>query len=156
MANQETAHKLTLLAILVVFVLTIPGLIIGQIVAMVYGWFIGGYIGGNPFNWISGGWFNTIIMAIIPNALAGGIGGFFALRVTFAIKPLKRANFESVAYAMSAVAVVLVGLGIMMVLNRDGMNIGVIESLANTVGLIIGLFAAQQSIRDDQRALVAT
>jgi len=108
---------------------------------------------GNLFDWISGGWFKTIVMAIIPNALAGGIAGYFAIRVTFAIKPLKQANYEITAYAMSAIVVAFTALAILFVLQREGMNVRVIETLANTVGLIAGVFGAEQSVRDDQRVL---
>jgi hypothetical protein len=154
--NQETPHRLTPLAILIVFVLTIPGLVIGQIVSFVYGWSMGGMLDGNLFDWISGGWFNTIFMAIVPNALAGSIGGYFGIRVTFAIKPLKQANYEIAAYAMSAIFVVLAALATLLVLTQEGMNSKVIETISNAIGLIIGLFSAQQSVRDDQRALVTT
>jgi hypothetical protein len=109
---------------------------------------------GNLFDWISGGWFKTITMAIIPNALAGAIAGYFAVRVTFAIKPLKQANYEIIAYAVSAIVVVFTVLAVLFILQRDGMNVRVIETLSNTVGLIGSLFAAQQSVQSDQRALV--
>jgi hypothetical protein len=152
---DQSTHRLTPLAILVTFILTIPGLVIGQIVSLLYDFFLGGMFDGNLFNWISGGWFKTITMAIIPNALSGAIAGFFAIRVTFAIKPLKQANYEITAYAVSAIIVAFTALAVLFILRQDGMNVRVIETLANTVGLIVSLFAAQQSVRDDQKALVS-
>lgn len=149
-----TPHRLTPLAILVVFVLTIPGLVLGQIGSLLYGFFVGGMFDGNPLDWITGGWFKTIVMAILPNGLAGAIAGYFAIRVTFAIKPLKQANYEITAYAMSAIVVAFTVLAVVFVLQRDGMSVRVVETISNTVGLIVGLFATQQSVRDDQRALV--
>ena len=151
----QQAHKLTPLAILAVFVLTIPGCVIGQIVSFLYVHFLMGYLEGNLFDWISGGWFKILMMAIIPNALSGAIGGFFGLRITFAIKPLRQANYEIAAYAISAIVVVLGALGILMIFTRDGISVRLIESLSNGVGIVAGLFSAHQSVQEDQNRVMA-
>lgn len=149
--SQEAPHKLTPLTILVVFVLTIPGLVIGQLISLVYGWFIGSMAGDSLFNWISAGWFHTIVMAIIPNALSGAIAGYFGIRVTFTIKYLKQANYEIAAYAMSAIIVALTVFLVFVALKEDGMSIRVVELVSNTAGLVGGLFGGYQSVAQDQR-----
>jgi hypothetical protein len=92
-------------------------------------------------------------MAIIPNAIAGGIGGFVGVRLTFLVKPLKQADYEIVAYAMSAIVVLISALGIFVAFRQDGMSIGIVENISNGVGIIFGLFMAQQAVRDDQRSV---
>jgi hypothetical protein len=150
--NNESHHRLTPVAIFAVFVLTIPGLVLGQIAAFLYGWFLSGMFDGNLINWISGGWFKIVVMAIIPNALSGVIGGLVGVRLAYVIKPLREANYEIVAYAISTIVVALSAIGIFIVFHRDGISIGIVENIANGAGIVVGLFVGQQSIKEDQRS----
>jgi hypothetical protein len=149
----EQTHRLTPLAILSVFILTIPGCVIGQIVAFLYGHFLGGYLDGNLFDWITGGWFQIITMAILPNAISGGVGGYFGLRVTFAIKPLKQANYEIAAYAMSAVVVLISVFGLYVLFVGEGMSVKVLENVANAAGIIVGLFVGYSEVAKVQESV---
>jgi len=153
--NQDSLHKLTPAAICVVFVLTIPGLVMGQIVSFLYGLFLGGMFDGNLVDWATGGWFKIVTMAVIPNALSGIVGGIIGVRLTYLIRPLKQANYEIVAYAISTIVIALSALGIFMSLHRDGIGIGIVENISNCVGIVVGLFIGYQSVRDEQRSRVA-
>lgn len=153
--NLGNPHKLTPLAIFSVFVLAIPGLVVGQIVSFLYGLFLGGMFDGNLVDWATGGWFKIVFMAVIPNALSGMIGGIIGVRLTYLIKPLKQANYEIVAYAIATIVIALSALGIFVSLHRDGISIGIVENISNCIGIVIGLFVGSQSVRDAQRSLVA-
>ncbi len=152
--NQNSPHKLTPLAIFTVFVLVIPGLVVGQIVSFLYGLFLGGMFEGNLVDWATGGWFKIVFMAVIPNALSGVIGGIIGVRLTYLIRPLKQANYEIVAYAIATIVIALSALGIVMSLHRDGIGIGIVENISNSMGIVAGLFVGYQSVRDEQRSLV--
>lgn len=153
--NSGSQHRLTPAAIFIVFVLIIPGLVLGQLVSFVYGWFLSGMFDGNPIDWAAGGWFKIIVMAIIPNAIAGFIGGLVGLRLTYLIKPLRQANYEIVAYAMSTIVLVFTALALFMIFRREGFDVTIVETIANTVGVIAGLFGGQKSVEEDQRSKLA-
>ncbi len=102
-----------------------------------------------------GGWFKIVTMAVIPNALSGIVGGIIGVRLTYLIRPLKQANYEIVAYAISTIVIALSALGIFMSLHRDGIGIGIVENISNCVGIVVGLFIGYQSVRDEQRSRVA-
>jgi len=109
------------LAVIVTFLLLILGLFIGQIVSLIYGYFLRGMIEGNLFDWLSNGWFNKLAMTYFPALLAGMIAGAFGIYVTSKI--LKKANYEIVMYAASAVVITLTILSLMFSYLRSGINL---------------------------------
>jgi hypothetical protein len=152
--EDEVTCKLTPLGILLAIVLTIPGLLIGGVIAFLYRMFLEPMFGGNLFNWISGGWFETLSMAIIPNAIHGIVGGGLAVWASFKI--LKRANYEIVAYSVSAIVVAFTAIAFFTGLAQKGMNVGLIELVSNTGGVVLGLFLGREHIKSDQQRYFAS
>jgi hypothetical protein len=141
-------YKLTPLAIVSAFVLTIPGLIVGGVAAFLYRSFLLPLFDGNLINWITAGWFETLTMAILPNAIHGAIAGALAIWVSFKI--ISRANYEIVAYSVSAIVVAFAALGFVAGIVQRGLSLSLIELASNTIGIVIGLFIAWSAVKDDQ------
>lgn len=153
--EKEITHKLTPLAILVVFVLTIPGLFLGQILALLYGLLIGTYLQGNLIDWVTNGWMSTLLKAVVPNVISGLVGGMIGIVLAFKIKYLRQANYEIAAYAVSAIALTITVLSLFFLFHSEGMSVRMIESLSNVLGIVFGLFSQQSSIRQEQRKAVS-
>lgn len=146
-------YKLTPLGILATIVLTIPGLLVGGIVAFVYRMLLGPAFYGNLINWISGGWFETLTMAIFPNVIHGVVGGGLAVWVSFKI--LKRVNYEVVAYSVSTIIIAFAAIALLIGILDEGLNVRLIELVANTVGIVFGLFAGREYIKEAQRLVLS-
>jgi hypothetical protein len=95
-------------------------------------------------------------MAYFPNFLGGMIAGLFGLGVTAAIKWFKQANYEIVAYSVSAIVVALEAMTLLFGYQREGLSLNMIETLANAFGVIAGLFMAQQQVKENQQRVMAT
>ena len=134
----EEASKWTWLAIIVAFLLLIPFLFVGGLAAYLYNALYGWIFEGGLFNWITAGWFEKIVKVVFPSIIQGGVAGFLALFVTSKI--LKRANYEVVAYTISGIVIFLTLLTLLLGLARNGLNIGMIGVISNTIGIVVGLF----------------
>ncbi len=153
--NQRMPHKRTPLAILVVFLLIIPGVWIGRILAVVFillfltqfsaGWLF--------FDLATAGWFDIVLWLIIPDAILMLIVGFLTIRVTFAIKSLQAANYAVCAYAATA-AVVACRAGLLVLAGATAEEM--IEGVAAIVGVMGGLYAGYRYVRSRQAPLAAT
>ncbi len=84
------------------------------------------------------------------------VAGFFGLRVTFAIKYLKQANYEIVAYALSTIVVTFAAIAVFGLNKNAGFDVRVVTLVSNTVEIVGGMFVAQESVRGDQRRSLAT
>jgi len=142
-------HRYTWAAIIVGFVIMIPAMFIGGIVSILWTYIVGGMMDGGVLDWISGGWSSKLFLSIFPNLLHGAIGGGLGLYIT--AKIFRYANYEITAYALSSLVVIFAILGGLLNLAEQGLNLGIIELIANTIGVVVGLFFVQQSVHDEQK-----
>jgi hypothetical protein len=143
------SYRLTPLAILITLVLIVPGLLLGAIAAYFYQATMGSLFEGNLINWISGGWFKTLFMSIFPQAIHGGVAGAFALWAS--AKMLTKANYEIVAYSVSAIVIAFAVLAVVLEISGKGINLTLLELTSQVGGLAAGLFLVWESIKEDQR-----
>lgn len=156
-------HTQTSAAIVLAIVLLVPALIVGYIVTYIYFNFVLSNLEDSIFDWITGGWFRKIMYAILPNVLHGAVGG--GLSVWICGKVLKKANFNVAAYAIAAILIAFL-IFFLYLTFKSGFEVsifntrydyGLVESISNTAGIIIGLFIAAAIVAEEQnKAAVQT
>jgi hypothetical protein len=139
--TEENQHKLTWLAVILTFILLIPSLFVGGVMTWVYFAFLGILEDGTFLGWLTNGFFDLLILSIIPNFAHGVIGGAIALWVS--TKELKHANYEIVAYTVSGIVVAFAVLGLIGGYVQSGVGWSLVELASNTVGIVLGLFWLQ-------------
>jgi hypothetical protein len=136
------------LSIAVVFLLLIPATFVGGIAKLIYLAAVGHYLASDGLiNWISGGWFDRISLAVFPNLLHGAVAG--ALAIYVASRILRRVTFETAAYAVSSLVVLIALIGGLFGFAKDGFGLELVELVANTAGIIAGLFLTAQGVDQD-------
>jgi hypothetical protein len=140
--------KYTWLAIPVTLLATVPGLVLGGVVKFLYLAFVGPMIEGGILNWLSDGFAEKLFTAIVPEGLHGAVAGYFGIVVVH--KFLKQADYNVVAYAVTSIAIVfsLIALGF----SASLLSLDTAGLIANTIGLAAGLFAATQSLPQNESA----
>jgi hypothetical protein len=143
-------HRLTWLAIILSFLFLIPGELVGWVVAAVYRYSAGAifFSGDTVFDWATKGWFSLVSLEWCSSAGQGFIAGAFA--VFAAAKIVKNADYTTVAYTNSALVIVFTLLGAIVGIAKYGLRLEDFAMLANTVGLIAGLFTLATQIGREQ------
>ncbi len=139
-----TTHRLTWAAIIVTFLLVVPGTFVGGIVAMLYKWFLGTLLGGD--RWLSiFEWMDKLALLWFPSLLHGMIAGAFSIAISG--KLFKYANTEVVSYSVSAAYISLaVAMGTLNV-SVYGLREDLVSFVAQIVGIVLGLFVGRASER---------
>jgi hypothetical protein len=103
---------------------------------------------GNLFDWLSNGWFNKLASTYFPALLSGMIAGAFGIYVTSKI--LKRANYEIVMYADSAIVITLTVLSLTLSVARYGINLDAFAIGSNCLGIVLGIYGGYAQIKEDR------
>src|SRR5262245_26480746 len=148
-STQPEGHRLTWLAVILVIIFQIPGFILGFGVSYIYRAFLGSLLEGNLFDWLAQGWISKLALAWFPALLSGAIAGGVSVWLTSRI--LKHANYEIVMYAVAAIVIAFTIVVVAGGLAREGINLGIFEIIANTFGVVIGLYGAQISLKEEGR-----
>lgn len=139
------------ISIFLVFVLLIPAMFIGILAKWFYMMTVGHYlVRGGILNWLSAGWIDKISLAIFPNLLHGCVSGVLAVLGASLI--MKRTRFETASYAVSSIVVVFAFFGGLSGFLRNGFAIQTVELVANTVGIVVGMFFGARQVEDTLRA----
>ena len=142
------AHRLTWLAVVLAFLLLIPGILVGALIAYVYRFFLSWFVAGGLFDWLSAGWFSEILLVYFPALLAGLVAGGLAIYVTSKI--LRHANYEIVMYATAAIVIAFTILSLLLNFGQHGLNLTILEIAANTFGIVMGLHVGHKSIAEER------
>lgn len=141
LVDQKTKYKLTWAAIISAIILIVPGFIIGGVVAILYKWSLGHFIGIGGDHWFFFmEWIDKAILLWFPALIHGAVGGVFAITITGKI--FKSANLKIVSYSASLVYISMVVMTAFYyhfaIFNE--VNADLISVIAETVGIVLGLF----------------
>lgn len=150
-----TPLRLSWLAVIITFVLLVPGEFAGAVVGFLYRLILHGYIfsGDTLFDTVTHGWFSKVGLEGVSNAIVGGTAGFVAAAICY--KLTKHANFKLVAYINSALVTLFTVVALVFDLAVGSLKMDDFAILANTAGVVIGLFIANNMISETKRAQTA-
>ncbi len=114
-------HRLTWLAIIVTFVLLMPGEMLGYLVATFYRWAMTPYLEGNLiFDYLTGGWGAIIMLEGFSGVVQGVVAALLAAHLT--AKFIRRADYIIVAYTDAALVIAFTLLGFILGVAKVGLR----------------------------------
>jgi hypothetical protein len=136
-------------ALVSTLVLVVPGLFVGALAVWLYHFSLrwsgvdpeSGLLGWIPFLKEAA---NAVFFHFMPELLRGVVAGAAAIGISATV--FKRANWETVTFAVSSVYVAIGLLLIVALWVWQGIQITFVDVLANAVGIAIGTFSVRSSL----------
>jgi len=143
-------YRLTWLAIILTFLFLVPGEVVGHIFAFLYRFVVSGlfFSGNTIFDMSTNGWFSRIGSEGVASGIQGRVAALSAAWVCDKIT--NSADFRIVAYSNTALVAAITIFGLLTSYARTGLGMNNFVIVANTVGLVAGLFVAAEHLREKQ------
>jgi len=143
-------YRLTWLAVILTFVFLIPGEVVGHILAYLYRLLVSGWVfgGDTVFDLFTHGWFSRVGLEGVSGGMQGLAAGLLA--ALLCDKITKFADFRMVAYCNTALVGTFTVIGLLTSYAQTGLGTNNLVIVANTIGLVGGLFVAAEHIREKQ------
>jgi general stress protein CsbA len=143
-------YRLTWLAIILTFLFLVPGEVVGHIFAFLYRFVVSGlfFSGNTIFDMSTRGWFSRIGSEGVASGIQGLVAALSAAWVCDKIT--NSADFRIVAYSNTALVAAITAFGLFTSYAQAGLGMNNFVIVANTVGLVAGLFVAAEHLREKQ------